>query len=77
MIIEYLVQVKLTEQQMVDAIIAQIEMEMNDEVPGTEKYNRLENIVEHAKMSDCRVEFDDSGDFVLMVDGIAVSEKFT
>jgi len=73
--IEYLVQVKLTEREMVNAVLDQLEMEMNDEVPGSEKYERLFKIVESARNSGHTCIDTDGDDFVLMVDGVAITEE--
>jgi len=74
-VIDYLVQVRFSQEDMVDAAVTRLELDMNDEVPGSEKYKRLNKIISHARSSKhtC-VESDGENGFILIVDGVAIEE---
>lgn len=73
--LEHSINIKLSEQEVIEAILGELECKMNDEVPGTEKLNKLEGIIKSARENKAAIEFDDDGDFVMIIGGVAIEES--
>lgn len=71
--IEYLTHAVFTRQDVVNALIDQLEIKMNDEVVGSDLFNRLNVIVGLARNGYADIDFYDDR-FVLLIDGVAFEE---
>ena len=73
--LEHLVSIRITQKEMIEAILDLVEMEMSDHVPNTDKYNRLERILSHVRKDENYAEINSDGeDFILSIDGVVLSE---
>jgi hypothetical protein len=73
--IEKTFNIVLTNTEMTQAILTEIEIKMNNKVPGSREFNELEAIINQAKDSICSFDIDPAHNrFVLVIDGHQTEE---
>jgi len=75
MIVENLVTIVFTQDEVIEAMKALMSCKMNDLVAGTPEHTRRENILAHLHDTTSRIEVEEDR-YQLMIDGVASSEEF-
>lgn len=77
MIIDNMFQVSFTENEIIEAMVLQIECEANDLVASNPDNRRLRQLAGYIRDNKelCGIEHDD-GSFHLMIDGVPIREMF-
>ena len=73
--VENLISICFTEKEVKESLLMLLEYSLNDLVPTTPEYNRLEKIIDHVRDNSCAMEWL-NGVMMLSMDGIVKSETW-
>lgn len=66
--LEKMMNVRFTQEEVIEALLGELDCERNDLVYGAERHTTISNIIERARENTMGIDFVD-GEFVLMIDG--------